>query len=332
MKFSAVFFAATLAALSAHAGMVSSPVPWKGEGEISYAVTPQIGLMQGMTHESVFVSVPLASYCGTLSRLDWKIKNVLVGGLEGGVRWGRFTLSGGVSTSLNQGGGNMVDQDWLDIPELAESEGFSYSGTVSDTDLEECYAFDLNAGYDFLHTEGGLSASAFAGVRYEAWRWSAFGMDGSIGFPEHGFMVPQFENPDEKVIEYRQEYLYGYLGARVGWRVGIFGVDAFVAWAPGFHAEDKDYHCLRDMTFRTDNDYGSHVMLYGISVSADLSDSLSLALAWEATHSGVARTSGSTTGGEDEDDDDDDLGMDVSSWSGIKMRNSLFSASLSYVF
>lgn len=332
MKSSVLFGTLMLAALSAQAGLVSSSAPWKGEDEFSFAVSPQVGLMQGMSHEYVFVSIPSESYQGTLSRLDWKIKNVMVGGLEGGIRWGRLTLNGGVWTALNKGAGNMVDQDWIEIPELAESEGFSYSGTVSDSDLAEFYAFDLNVGYDLLRTEGGLWASVFGGIRRENWRWDAFGLEGTIGFPEYGYVEPQSEEPGEKVIAYRQEYLYGYLGARAGWAIGAFNMAAFVAWAPGFHAEDKDYHCLRDTTFRSDNDYGSHIMLYGVSVSADLTGSLSLTVAWEATHSGVARTTGTETGGEDEEEDDDDGDLEFSSWSGIKMRNSLFSASLGYVF
>lgn len=332
MKFSALYFAATIAALSAHAGMVSSPAPWKGESETSFSITPHIGLMEGMTHEYVFLTVPSAGYDGTLSRLDWKIKNVLAGGLEGGARWGRFTINGGIWTSLNEGGGRMKDYDWAEIPEMAENEGFSYSETESNIDLDEFYAFDVNAGYDFLRMDSGLTASAFVGARYETWRWSAYGLSGFSGFPEKGLVDEESEDPSTKVIGYKQEYLFGYAGLRAGWSIGIFNLNAYAAWAPGFHVEDNDFHCLRETIFETDNDYSSHIMLYGVSASAALSDSLTVTLAWEALNSGVARTSGTQTGEEDDEDEEENQYPDASNKSGIKMRNSFFSVSVGYVF
>lgn len=323
--------AASFAAVSSFAGFVSSPVAWKGEDATNFDISLQTGFMRGMAHEYVFGAVPSCDYEGTMSRLDWKIKNVAVGGLQGGARFGRLAFNCGFLTGIGKGSGNMMDYDWVDLPEMAEDQGFSYSETESDAKLEEFYSFDANVSYDLLRADCGLWASVFAGARYEHWRWNAFGLVGGSGFPEIGEWDDEFAPADEKIIAYRQEFLYGYLGARAGWTIGRFDLGAYAAWAPGYHVKDKDTHFARETKFRTDNDCGSHVALCGVSVSAAVTESLSVALAWDAINSGLAKTEGTQEGEEDEDDEDDE-DDDSISWSGVKLRNHLFSLSVSYTF
>ena len=334
MKWLAV--AGVLVAGTAMAGMVSSPVEWKGEGEASYGVTAEAGWLQGMAHEYVYASVPQLGYKGTMSRLDWEIENLWMGGVEAGARWGRLTLNGGVWSALNDGGSStMMDYDWMDIPGVAVSSGFSYSETASDSEVDQALLADANVGYDFLRLDSGLWAAAFVGARYEKWSWDAKGLSGGCGFPEYDIWEEESLPKDTTVISYDQEYLYGYLGARAGWQIGCVDLGGYVAWAPAYHVKDRDNHRMRETIFKTDNDYDSHVMLYGVAAKVGLSDSWTLALSWEALNTGTAATSGTQIGGEDEDDeddDDDDEDDDSSTWSGIKMRNSMVSLSLSYTF
>lgn len=327
-------------------GMVSSPAPWNGEGDVNYNVSAHTGIMQGKAQEYVYMSIPVINYFGTNSRLDWKFKDVFVGGVEGGVRWGRLTLNGGIWTALNEGGGTLKDYDWVDIKEFAYAMGFSYSETDSDCELDELMALDLNAGYDFYRSDSidfmndilpdfmtqqpvtGW-ASVFAGLRSESWRWSGFGLTGGCGFPEYGYWVRQYVPGSEKVIEYKQEYLYGYLGVRGGLSFGSVDLNAYIAYAPGFHIKDRDYHVLRDMTFPSDNGYDSHILLYGISASIDLDESLTLALSLDAVKSGIADTEGDAFGREVEDDDED---VGIYSSYGASIRDTMVSLSVSYKF
>ena len=220
------------------AGVVVGPKEGK---EIPFAVQGSVGLLNGEAIEHVYDYETADGSRRQLSRLDWDLKNVLMGGFSGSVRvMDKLTINGGYWGALTEGsGGEMDDYDWLDT---GSSDWTHYS--LSDVDVTEGYLFDLNAAWDLVEWND-LTARVFAGYKQDGWKWEDSGV--YLLYPEYGY-VPQ-DLDGENMINYEQEIRMPYLGASADWLMGNFTFSGYVTFSPIVAAEDWDQHVARTLNF-----------------------------------------------------------------------------------
>ena len=236
------------------AGVVVGPKEGK---EIPFAVQGSVGLLNGEAIEHVYDYETADGSRRQLSRLDWDLKNVLMGGFSGSVRlMDKLTINGGYWGALTEGsGGEMDDYDWLDT---GSSDWTHYS--LSDVDVTEGYLFDLNAAWDLVEWND-LTARVFAGYKQDGWKWEDSGV--YLLYPEYGY-VPQ-DLDGENMINYEQEIRMPYLGASADWLMGNFTFSGYVTFSPIVAAEDWDQHVARTLNFHETFDGGD---MFGFGAEA----------------------------------------------------------------
>ncbi len=217
------------------AGVIAGPKEGK---DIPFAMQGSFGLLNGDAVEHVY-DYDTGSR-RQLSRLDWDLKNIVMGGFNGSVRlMDKLTINGGYWSALTEGSGEMDDYDWLDT---GSGDWTHYS--LSDVDVTEGYLFDLNVAWDLVEWND-LTARVFAGYKQDGWTWEDSGV--YLLYPEYGY-IPQDLGGDN-MINYEQEIRILYLGASADWQMGDFTFSGHVTFSPIVAAEDWDQHVARTLNF-----------------------------------------------------------------------------------
>lgn len=221
------------------AGAIAGP---KEDSAMPFAVQASLGILNGEAVEHVYDYETADGSRRQLSRLDWDLKSVAMGGANGSVRlMDKLTVNGGWWLALSEGsGGEMDDYDWLDT---GSTDWTHYS--LSDVDVTEGYIFDLNVAWDLVSVET-LTARVFAGYKQDGWSWEDRGV--YLLYPEYGY-VPQDLGGDN-MINYEQEFRMPYLGASADWKLDNFTVSGHLTWSPLVSATDWDEHVARELHFK----------------------------------------------------------------------------------
>ena len=237
-----------------HAGVIAAPQSASG---VPLAGQLTLGMLNGEAKEHVYDYETIDGSRRQLSRLDWDLDNVAMGGANGTVRlFDKLTINGGYWTRLSEGGGEMDDYDWLDT---GSTDWTHYS--LSDVDVTEGYVFDLNVAWDLVSDWNGLTARALAGYKQDGWKWEDSGV--YLLYPEYGY-VPQ-DLYGENMINYEQEFRMPYLGASADWQWNDFTVSGHLSWSPIVEADDWDEHVARSLHFHETFDGGD---MLGLGVEA----------------------------------------------------------------
>lgn len=261
--------AVALFALSAQAGFRAAPLAGSSrKAGMPFTGQLSLGVVKGEANEHVYDYEGPGGSRRQLSRLDWDIKNVVMGGGSLSVRpfnqqrnfLERFTINGGVWVALTEGSGEMDDYDWLDT---GSGDWTHYS--LSDVDVTEGYTFDLNLAFDIWANQA-FTVRAMAGYKQDGWTWEDSGK--YLLYPEYGY-VPQYLDGDN-MINYEQEFRMPYLGATVDWNWEAWTFSGYLTWSPIVEATDWDEHVARDLHFKETFEDGDMLGL-GIEARYDLS-------------------------------------------------------------
>lgn len=200
-----------------------------------------LGILNGEANEHVYDYETVDGSRRQLSRLDWDLKGVAMGGGSGSARLlDKLTVNGGLWLALTEGSGEMDDYDWLDT---GSTDWTHYS--LSDVTVTEGYILDLNVAWDLVSTRD-LTARAMAGYKQNGWTWEDSGK--YLLYPEYGY-VPQ-DLYGENMINYEEEFRMPYLGASADWTLGHFTVSGHLVYSPIVSATDWDDHVARSLHFK----------------------------------------------------------------------------------
>ena len=247
-----------LAVWAFQADVVAPPI---GDFPISVGGQLSLGLLNGEAKEHVYDYETADGSRRQLSRLDWDLKNVAMGGVNVSVRpikhdlLDALTLNVGFWNALSEGSGEMDDYDWLDTG----SEDWTHY-SLSDVDVTEGYLFDLNVAWDLVAWKD-LTARAFVGYKQNGWTWEDSGK--YLLYPEYGY-VPQ-DLDGENMINYEQEFRMPYLGASFDFTPGNFTVSGRLTYSPSVEATDWDDHLARDIHFKEEFE-GGDMLGFGLDV------------------------------------------------------------------
>lgn len=225
-----------------------------------------LGLLNGEAKEHVYDYETADGSRRQLSRLDWDLKNVVMGGVNFSVRpikhnvLDALTLNFGFWNALSEGRGEMEDYDWLDT---GSTDWTHYS--LSDVDVTEGYILDLNVAWDFVDTDL-FKARAFVGYKQNGWTWEDYGQ--YLLYPEYGY-VPQ-DLHGENMINYEQEFRMPYIGASADFTPGDFTISGRLTYSPSVQATDWDEHVARDIYFKETFKSGD-MLGFGLDVRYDFS-------------------------------------------------------------
>ena len=236
------------------AGPIASVTEGKG---VSFGGQVSLGVLNGEAKEHVYDYETADGSRRQLSRLDWDLKNVVMGGGNGSVRLlNKLTLNGGIWFALTEGNdGEMDDYDWLDT---TSSEWTHYS--LSEVDVTEGYIVDVNVAWDLV-TWNDLTARIYAGYKQNGWTWEDRGV--YLLYPEYGYIPVDLDG--ENMINYEQEFRMPYVGGSADWVLGNFTFTGYVTWSPIVSATDWDEHVARDLHFKETFDGGD---MLGLGVEA----------------------------------------------------------------
>jgi len=233
------------------AGVIAGPRDGAG---VSSAFQASMGILNGEAKEHVY-DYDTGSR-RQLSRLDWDLKNIIMGGFNGSVRvMDKLTINAGYWTAMTKGSGEMDDYDWLNP---SSSDWTHYS--LSDVDVTEGYAFDLNVAWDLLVWEE-LTTRVYAGYKQNGWSWEDSGQ--YLLYPEYGYVPePLYGN---NMINYEQEIRIPYMGLSADWGMGNFTFSGYFNFSPVVSATDWDHHIDRTLKFEETFDGGD---MYGLGLEA----------------------------------------------------------------
>ena len=207
---------------------------------VAFAAQFSVGFLGGEGNEHVYDYETDDGSRRQLSRLDWDLKKVAMGGGSLSVRpMDKLTLNGGYWMALTEGNGEMDDYDWL---EPLNPDWTHYS--LSEVDVTDGYALDLNAAWDLLRRDG-FVARAHVGYKQDGWKWEDRGV--YLLYPEYGY-VP-YPLLGQNLIDYEQEFRMPYAGGSAEWASGGFSVAGYVNWSPIVAADDWDDHKARSLRF-----------------------------------------------------------------------------------
>ena len=238
------------------AGAIAGPRDGAGT---PFAGQVSVGLLNGDAVEHVFDNEVFPGERYQLSRLDWDLKSVMMGGGNGSVRlMDKLTLNGGMWLALSEGSGELDDYDWL-VPE-AYPEWSHYS--LSDVDVTEGYILDLNVAWDLVEWNE-LTGRVFAGYKQNGWNWEDSGQYAI--YSDTGFRADYYELGGESMIDYEPEFRMPYLGASADLALGGFSLSGYLTWSPIVSATDWDDHLARDMHYTEEFEEGD---LIGLGIEA----------------------------------------------------------------
>jgi len=233
------------------AGVIAGP---RDGDVVSSAFQTSLGLLNGEAKEHVYDYD--TGRRRQLSRLDWDLKGILMGGFNGSVRvMDKLTINGGLWTALSEGTGEMDDYDWLD-PNSSDWTHYS----LSDVDVTAGFIFDLNVAWDLITWEE-VTARVYAGYKQNHWEWQDRGV--YLLYPEYGY-VPEPLYGDN-MINYEQTFNIPYLGGSADWVMGDLTLSGYLTYSPIVSAEDKDQHVARTLNFKETFDGGD---MFGLGLEA----------------------------------------------------------------
>lgn len=220
------------------AGVLVGP---KTEPRAPLAAQFSLGVLNGDAVEHVFDYEGPGGARRNLSRLDWELKNIVMGGAQISARvTERLTLNGGLWLALSEGSGEMDDYDWLD-PDSTDWTHYS----LSDVDVTEGYVIDVNAGWDLLQSDN-AALRVVAGYKQNGWSWEDRGV--FLLYPDNGYIPYPLEG--ENMINYEQEFRIPYLGLGADYQAGALTFSAYLNWSPLVYANDWDHHIARNIRFK----------------------------------------------------------------------------------
>jgi outer membrane protease len=237
--------------------------PKEGPG-IPFAGQFSLGLLNGEGNEHVYGYYDvnpaevffLDKSSGTryqVSRLDWELKNVVMGGGSLSARLlDKLTINAGLWLALSKGGGEMEDFDWLG-PIYGVPAELNTHYSLSDVDVTEGYILDLNVAWD-LYRRNGLVARVMAGYKQNGWTW-----EDRIRYLVYidDFFIPDYTHAGDNGINYEQEFRIPYLGASADWAWNQLTFSGYLTWSPLVSATDWDEHVLTGVNYKetfTDGD------------------------------------------------------------------------------
>ena len=247
-----------LAAWAFQADVIAPP---HGDFPVSVGGQLSLGLLDGAAKEHVYDYETADGSRRQLSRLDWDLKNIAMGGVNFSVRpikrnvWDALTLNFGYWNALTEGSGEMDDYDWLD-PYSTDWTHYS----LSDVDVTEGYVFDLNVAWDVVEWQD-LVVRGFLGYKQNGWTWEDSGR--YLLYPEYGY-VPQDLGGDN-MINYEQEFRMPYIGASADWTRGDFTVSGRLTYSPSVEATDWDEHVGRGMNYKEEFE-GGDMLGFGLDI------------------------------------------------------------------
>lgn len=228
----------------------------RGAG-VPIAAQLSVGLVNGEAREHVYDYDGPGGGRRQLSRLDWDLKGVAVGGGNLSARLlKKLTINGGVWLALSKGHGEMEDYDWFAV----NSKNWSHY-SLSDVKVTEGYILDLNVAWDVLDNWNSITARVMAGYKQNGWTWEDKGK--YLLYPEYGY-VPRDLN-GENLINYEQEFRVPYFGASADWKSGNWTVAGHLIYSPLVWATDWDEHVARNMHYKETFDGGD---MLGLGVEA----------------------------------------------------------------
>ena len=257
-----------LLGVAAEAAMWAAPVARGSRGGgMPFVGELSLGVVNGEAKEHVYDYEGFRGARRRLSRLDWELKNVAMGGGSLSVRpfvaqqnlLNRLSVNGGMWIALTEGSGEMEDYDWMST---SSADWTHYS--LSKVDVKEGYIFDFNVGVD-LWAEQSFALKALAGYKQNGWLWKDRGV--YLLYPENGY-IPQYLN-GEHGIKYEQEFRMPYLGATVSWAQRDWAVEGYLAWSPLVSATDWDDHVARGLHFKESFKKGD-MMGFGVELRYEL--------------------------------------------------------------
>ena len=244
-----------LAVWAFQADVIAPPI---GDFPISVGGQLSLGLLNGEAKEHVYDYETADGSRRQLSRLDWDLDKVAMGGVNVSVRpikhdlLDALTLNVGFWNALSEGSGEMDDYDWLDT---GSSDWTHYS--LSDVDVTEGYLLDVNVAWDLVEWKD-LTGRAFVGYKQNGWTWEdqvQFGVYNGI----------YWDGQDENLINYEQEFRMPYLGASVDWTKGDFTVAGRLSLSPFVGADDWDHHFSGDRRYHESFE-GGDMLGFGLDV------------------------------------------------------------------
>ncbi len=255
-KMVAMVWVAWLLPMAGWAAFQATPIagPKDGPG-IPFAAQASMGLLNGDAVEHVFHNEVFPGERYQLSRLDWELKNVVMGGGSLSARpLDKLTINAGLWLALSKGSGEMEDYDWR-IPEVYP-EWSDYS--LSDVKVTEGYILDLNIAWDLIELDG-LVARVFAGYKQNGWNWE----DSAVYaiYSDYGFRTDYYDLTGENMINYEQEFRIPYLGANVDWALNQFLFSGYLTWSPLVSATEWDHHVARGMHYKGEFEQGDMIGL-----------------------------------------------------------------------
>lgn len=228
-----------------------------GNDKLAMSLQGSIGLAQGEAREVVY-SVDELGREFKLSELFWDIDEVVMAGGSLSVQVGpRYRVQAGYWAAITEGSGRMDDYDWLYGPETPWSDW-----SLSDVEVKDSYAFDINVAADF-YRQGGLSFAGVLGYRQDQWGWN----DQAVRFiySESDFRDSYGELAGEAAITYEQQFRIPYAGVTATLNGRRASLEAYFHYSPIVEAEDHDYHILRDTKFDSEASNGDY---YGTGIRA----------------------------------------------------------------
>lgn len=256
-----------VSATGAHAGQ-----SWFGEaaampsGE-TISVEPFVGYLRGTSTEYVNNT---ANPKLRLSRLDWNVDAVTVGGrvavrpIDGLTVRGRFWAAVAADAE-------MKDFDWFSG--YAGAKSWTHRSEHPDTQVPKAWQADVSVAVNLIEAED-VTLTGIAGFRHYNVKYRANG--GSFVYSEKAFRDTTGTFPAGQLgIAYEQWWDTPYIGLGAFYRADEISVGAEVIGSPFVMARDKDYHSLRSTLFK--ETYAPSGMM-GAAVSAEyhLTSSVSL--------------------------------------------------------
>lgn len=223
-------------ASSASAGLVPHPMAIRND-DVTVAVAGDLAWLSGEARQRVFAKGSSVEDADPRfhrdSRLDWDLRNVFFAGGSGSIRTCRVCFNGGVWWGLSAGGsGSMEDFAWG-----ADGGGDPEGYAKSDASVDAAVIADGNVSFDVIgSSEGVFALYPFAGFRMDRFEWEG----------DRGRAIPAMDEDGRPVslagkVEYRQEYIQGYLGLGSSLNIGRrFSLAAYGRFAPVYRGKDHE--------------------------------------------------------------------------------------------
>lgn len=215
------------------------------------------GYLSGLAHEMVYEH-GLRGHRETVSQLDWQLENIFMLGGKASVRiLDRLSFNAAMWLAVTEGSGEMRDYDWL-VDGASEWSDFS----LSDVDVTEGYAFDMNVSVDVIRWQA-VNVFVLGGYKQSGWTWEDSGRYAL--YTVDRWRDTRFDLHGDNMITYEQEFQMPYIGAGVDIQWRGLTVSAYGIFSDWVYAYDWDDHWARELRFEEEFEDGR---MYGFGVKA----------------------------------------------------------------